>query len=105
MYAHLPLWEQNNNMSDTLLPCFKKIRRVKQFFWKKNISSSVNDAVHILKPTQMVQSVIKKRQLLHFILKSLKIPELFGYDTAASFQCQTRRYIPRFKEIFNFHEN
>ena len=45
-------------------------------FFGKSTSSSVNDTTHTLKPTQMVQSVSRKWQLLHFTLKTLMTPQL-----------------------------
>ena len=59
----------------------RRIRRVKRFF-RKSTSSCVNSTTHTLKPTQMVQSVSRKWQLLHFTLKTLTTPELFVYETA-----------------------
>ena len=71
--------EQNNIMFDTSLSRFKKIRRVKQFFGK-NTSWWVNDTTHTLKPTQVVQSVSSKWQLLRLTLMT---HALFDYETAS----------------------
>ena len=64
----------------------KRLRRVNRFS-ERNISSRccMNNTIHILKPTQMVQNVSRIWQLPHFTLKTLMTQELFGHKTAPLF--------------------
>ena len=81
-----PPWDRNNNviMFDTSLPCFKK-DQTKENVFGKNTNSYVTDTAHTLKPTQIVQSVSRKWQLLLFTLKTLMTPEIFDYETVPLF--------------------
>ena len=78
-----PPGEQHNIIFDTLLSCFMKDQTSETVFRKKSTSSCMNDTTHTLKLTQTVQSVSRKWQLLHFILKTLMTPELRDYETAS----------------------
>ena len=94
-----PPWEQNNIMFDTSLSCFTKDRTSKTVF-RKEYQQLCEHTVHTSKPTQMVQSVNRKWQQLHFTLETLKISELFGYETAPLFLV----YTPSFNKFSTLTE-